>query len=157
MSLAPFFRDPFTRDPFFNSLTTFPDEFSSLFDAPLSSFVRDSRAVASTAVDVKETKDCFQFIADLPGLKREEVKVQIEDGNVLCISGERVKEAKHATDMYHRVERSSGKFLRRFRLPDNVDVGKVSAKCDHGVLSVQVPKIPPPEPEKPKVVDVDIN
>lgn len=148
---------PFSNDPLFGSLARFPDEFSSLFDAPLSSFAKDSRAVASTAVDVKETKEGFHFIADLPGLQPDHVKVQIEEGNVLSIGGERTKEERQDTDTYHRVERrSTGKFLRRFRLPDNADVDKITAKCEHGVLHVTVPKVAPPEPEKPKVIHVEI-
>jgi len=142
-----------------HSLFHFPDEFSSLFDdhAPMKKYVRDTHAMATTAVDVKETPQAYKFLADLPGIKREEVKVQVEAGNVLTISGERTKEEKKDTDKFHRVERSTGKFLRRFRLPDNADITKISATCQDGVLSVDVPKIPPKEPAKPEVVNIPIN
>ena len=137
---------------------THPDDFSSLFEhGPMKNCVRDSQAVANTAVDVKETPEAFHFVADLPGLKREEVKVQVEENNVLTISGDRIREKKQRTDTYHRLERSSGKFLRRFGLPSNADVAKISAKCEDGVLSVTVPKIPPRQPEKSKVIDVQIS
>jgi HSP20 family protein len=148
------------RDPFFSAassgLMRFPDEFSTLFDAPLSTYVRDTQAMATTAVDVKETATAYNFVADLPGLKREEVKVQIEDDNVLAISGQRSKEKKEDTDTYHRVERSTGSFMRRFRLPPNADVQHIKASAENGVLTVIVPKASPPEPEKPKVVDVQV-
>ncbi|GJP44673.1 hypothetical protein CLOM_g4038 [Closterium sp. NIES-68] len=124
---------PFSNDPLLNSLfrlSHIPDEFSTLFDAPTSRFVKDSHAMASTAVDVKETPEAFKFIADLPGLKKEEVRVQVEGKNLLTISGERSREVKDETEKYHRVERSTGKFLRRFRLPDNVEVDKIAASTE---------------------------
>jgi HSP20 family protein len=145
----------FNNDPLF-SLLRFPDEFSTLFDPPMRTYVRDSHAMASTAVDVKETPNSFQFVADLPGLKREEVKVQLEEGNVLSIAGERTREKSSESETFHRRERSTGKFLRRFRLPDNADASKISATAENGVLTIEVPKIPPKEPEKPKVIEVEI-
>jgi HSP20 family protein len=149
-------RDPFFNASFGGSLMRFPDEFSTLFDAPLSNYVRDTQAMATTAVDVKETPDSYSFIADLPGLKREEVKVQLEDGNVLAISGKRSREEKQETETYHRMERSTGSFMRRFRLPNNADSKNIKASADNGVLTVVVPKVPPPEPQKPKVIDVHV-
>ncbi|KAL4185043.1 hypothetical protein AMTRI_Chr10g228640 [Amborella trichopoda] len=65
-----------------------------------------------------ETDNAHVFKADLPGLKKEEVRVELEDGEVLWISGAR-KEMEEKIDKWHRVERSQGKFLRRFRLPEN--------------------------------------
>ena len=123
---------------------------------PMQNFFRETSAVANTAVDVKETPEAFHFVADLPGLKREEVKVQLEEGNVLSISGERSREEKQKSDKYHRVERSTGKFLRRFALPQNAMVDQISAKCENGVLSVTVPK-QPPRLEKPKAIEVQIS
>eukprot|EP00850_Spirogloea_muscicola_P021941 SM000269S09896 [mRNA] locus=s269:95148:95898:+ [translate_table: standard] len=133
------------------------DEFSSLFEPPMAAYMRDSHAVANTAVDVKETPTQYDFIADLPGLQRDQVKVQIEGGNLLSISGERTREEKQETDKYHRFERSTGKFMRRFRLPEDADSEKVSATCENGVLNVTVPKKQPVEPEQPKTVDVQVN
>ena len=79
-------------DPFGALGRAYRDEFSSLFDhGPMQTFVRETSAVASTAVDVKETPEAYHFVADLPGLKREEVKVQVEEGNVLSISGQRTR------------------------------------------------------------------
>jgi HSP20 family protein len=80
------------------------------------------------------------FKTDVPGLKKEEVKVELEDGNVLQISGERCKEQEEKTDTWHRVERSSGKFLRRFRLTENARTEQISASMENGVLTVTVPK-----------------
>lgn len=152
------FRDHLLNShPFHGTLMHFPDEFSTLLDAPLSTYVRDSHAMATTAVDVKETPSTYNFVADLPGLKREEVKVQLEEGNVLTISGQRTREEKKESDTYHRMERSTGSFMRKFRLPNNADTKNIKALAENGVLTVTVPKTTPPEPEKPTVVDVQVN
>ncbi|KAK3022256.1 hypothetical protein RJ639_047806, partial [Escallonia herrerae] len=71
---------------------------------------------------------------------KEEVKVQVEDGNILQISGERTKEQEDKNDKWHRVERRRGSFVRRFRLPDNANVEEVKCRLDNGVLTVEVPK-----------------
>ncbi|PAN50435.1 hypothetical protein PAHAL_9G519900 [Panicum hallii] len=97
-------------------------------------------AFAGARIDWKETPEAHVFKADVPGLKKEEVKVEVEDSNVLQISGERNKEQEEKTDTWHRVERSSGRFLRRFRLPDNAKTEQISASMENGVLTVTVPK-----------------
>ncbi|GBG93379.1 hypothetical protein CBR_g67427 [Chara braunii] len=138
-------------------IITLGDEMLRTQDEPGRAFVRESHAMANTAMDVKETPTAYEFVADLPGLSREEVKVQLENKNVLVISGERHRETKKGEAggvKYHRIERSTGKFMRRFTLPENAALDKIGAQCKDGVLTVTVPKIPPKEPEKPKVIDV---
>lgn len=100
----------------------------------------ETAAVANTRIDWKETPEAHVFKADLPGLKKEEVKVEVEEGRVLQISGERTKEKEDKNDTWHRMERSSGRFLRRFRLPENAKVDQVRASLENGVLTVTVPK-----------------
>ncbi|KAG2395010.1 class I heat shock protein [Vigna angularis] len=99
------------------------------------------------------TPEAHVFKADLPGLKKEEVKVEIEEGRVLQISGQRTKEKEDKNDKWHRVERSSGSFLRRFRLPENAKVNEVKAAMENGVLTVTVPK---EEVKKPDLKPVQI-
>ena len=113
----------------------------TLFDnAPASSFARDAHAVARTSVDWKETSSEHVFKADLPGLRKEDVQVQVEDGRTLSISGQRKEEQVQRTDTWHHVERSSSQFMRKFRLPENANVDHITAKVDSGVLTVVVPK-----------------
>ncbi|RZB81553.1 18.5 kDa class I heat shock protein [Glycine soja] len=122
--------DPFKDFPFPNTLSS----------ASFPEFSRENSAFVSTRVDWKETPEAHVFKADIPGLKKEEVKVQIEDDKVLQISGERNVEKEDRNNTWHRVERSSGKFMRRFRLPENAKVDKVKASMENGVLTVTVPK-----------------
>ncbi|KAJ6708140.1 HEAT-SHOCK PROTEIN 20 FAMILY MEMBER [Salix viminalis] len=127
----------------------------SIFD-PFSSFdiMGSIQAFVDTRFDWKETPEAHVFKADLPGLKKEEVKVEIEDDRVLQISGERSVEKEDKNDAWHRVERSSGKFLRRFRLPENAKMDQVKASMENGVLTVTVPK---EEIKKPDVKAIEIS
>ncbi|MCD7451958.1 hypothetical protein HAX54_014222 [Datura stramonium] len=97
-------------------------------------------ALAHASVDWRETDKAHVFRVDLPGVKREDLKVQIEDDNILEISGERVKEDEQGSDKWHRVERRRGSFSRRFRLPENANVEGISCGLENGVLTVNVPK-----------------
>ncbi|KAL7201614.1 hypothetical protein ACSBR1_033333 [Camellia fascicularis] len=120
---------------------------------PFSEFSQENSAIANARVDWKETPEAHLFKADLPGMKKEEVKVEIEDDRVLQISGERnVEEEKN--DTWHRVERSSGKFMRRFRLPENAKMDQVKASMENGVLNVTIPK---EEVKKPEIKSIDIS
>ncbi|GJN30897.1 hypothetical protein PR202_gb19242 [Eleusine coracana subsp. coracana] len=137
-------------DPFVDFWDPF-DVFRSVVPAAASS---DSNMAAfvNARVDWKETPEAHVIKADIPGVKKQEVKVEVEDGNVLVISGERSKEKEDKDDKWHRVERSSGKFMRRFRLPENAKV--VKAGLENGVLTVTVPKA---EVKKPEVKSIQIS
>lgn len=140
--------DPFSLDiwdPF--------EGFSSSV-ANIPSSARETSALANTRIDWKETPEAHVFKADLPGLKKEEVKVEVEDGRVLQISGERSREQEEKNDKWHRVERSSGKFMRRFRLPENTKMDQIRASMENGVLTVTVPK---EDVKKPEVKAIDIS
>ncbi|KAF3673416.1 hypothetical protein FXO38_05619 [Capsicum annuum] len=115
---------------------------------------REASAFANTRIDWKETPEAHVFKADLPGLKKEEVKVEIEEDRVLQISGERNVEKEDKSDTWHRMERSSGKFMRRFRLPENAKMDQVKASMENGVLTVTVPK---EEVKKPDVKSIEIS
>ena len=140
-------------DPFADFWDPFDGVFHSLVPSVASSD-RDTAAFANARIDWKETPEAHVFKADLPGVKKEEVKVEVEDGNVLVISGERSKEKEDKNDKWHRVERSSGKFLRRFRLPEDAKTDQVNAGLENGVLTVSVPKA---EVKKPEVKTIEIS
>jgi HSP20 family protein len=147
------------RDPVLstlNQLLAMPEESSKGMNNAARSYVRDTKAQASTAVDVKENPKAYVFVADMPGLKSADISVQVENDNILTIGGERKREEPADDTKYIQLERSAGKFLRKFTLPSNADLNNISAASNDGVLTVTVPKLPPPEPHKPKVIDVKI-
>ncbi|KAJ4827768.1 hypothetical protein Tsubulata_020869 [Turnera subulata] len=124
------------------------------FPSASSLISRENSAFVNTRVDWKENPEAHVIKADLPGLKKEEVKVEIEDDRVLQISGERNVEKEDKNDTWHRVERSIGKFSRRFRLPENAKLDGVKASMENGVLTVTVPKA---EVKKPDVKAIQIS
>ncbi|KAI9196377.1 hypothetical protein LWI28_023423 [Acer negundo] len=142
--------DPFSLD-IWDPFDGFPNN-SAVAKLPASA--QETSAFASARIDWKETPESHVFKADLPGLKKEEVKVEVEEGKILQISGERSREHEEKNDKWHRVERSSGKFLRRFRLPENAKIDQVKASMENGVLTVTVPK---EEEKKPEVKAVEIS
>ncbi|KAJ4847908.1 hypothetical protein Tsubulata_011740 [Turnera subulata] len=145
--------DPFSLDVW-DPFKDFPFPSPSSSSSASSIVSRDNSAFVNTRIDWKETPEAHVFKADLPGLKKEEVKVEIEDDRVLQISGERNVEKEDKNDTWHRVERSSGKFMRRFRLPENAQMDGVKASMENGVLTVTVPKA---QVKKPDVKAIQIS
>ena len=90
-------------------------------------------------VDIAEDDKAYMIEAELPEVKKNDVKIHIEDG-VLTISGERRQEKEIKNRKYHRTERSYGSFLRTFTLPGNVDETKIRSKFADGMLEVVLPK-----------------
>ncbi|CAK9180450.1 unnamed protein product [Ilex paraguariensis] len=111
--------------------------------------------VLSTPVDWKETPEAHVFIADIPGLKKEDVKVEIDEDRVLHLRGVRkVEQVYEENEKWHRVERKRGKFARTFRLPENAKVDDVKASVENGVLTVTVAKQEVKKPEA-KVIEIE--
>jgi HSP20 family protein len=104
-------------------------------------------------VDISESDGEYLIKAELPEVKKEDVKVTVEDG-VLTIQGERRQEKEEKGKRYHRVERSYGSFVRSFTLPESVDEGGVKAEYKDGVLNLHLPKS---EKVKPKAIDVKVS
>ncbi|MBX3235993.1 MAG: Hsp20/alpha crystallin family protein [Nitrospiraceae bacterium] len=115
---------------------------------------RESISVAewSPLVDITEDDKEYLINAELPEVKREDVKLTVQD-NVLSISGDRKCEKEEKGKKYHRVERTYGSFLRSFTVPEDADGGKVTAEYKDGMLKVHLPKT---EKSKPKSVEVKI-
>jgi HSP20 family protein len=107
----------------------------------------------SPLVDITEDEKEYLIKAELPEMKKEDVKLTVEN-NVLCISGERKYEKEEKDKKYHRVERAYGSFMRSFTLPDDADGAKVAAEYKDGMLKVHLPKS---EKAKPKSIDVKVS
>jgi HSP20 family protein len=91
------------------------------------------------AVDVVEEKDRFVLRADLPGVDAKAITISMEDG-ALSLAGERHAEKNENADGLHRIERASGRFYRRFSLPESADAENIKAKSANGILEVSIPK-----------------
>ena len=107
----------------------------------------------SPQVDITEDDKEYLIKADLPEMKKDEIKVNVAEG-VLTVSGERKTEKEEKNKKFHRIERSYGTFERSFTLPDDADGAKVSAEFKDGVLRVHLPKTPV---AKPKAIEVKVD
>ncbi|MDX8405157.1 MAG: Hsp20/alpha crystallin family protein [Mariprofundus sp.] len=105
----------------------------------------------SPSVDIRETGDALLIQAELPGIEKKDVHLEVKDG-VLSISGERRYEKDVKEENAHRIERAYGRFSRSFRLPRNIDADKVEASMNNGVLEVRLPKC---ESAKPKAIAIN--
>lgn len=109
-------------------------------------------AVWMPMTDITEDKDNFTLRLDLPGVKKEDVKISFTDGQ-LSISGERKQEKETGDSKYHRVERAYGKYYRSFVLPSKIKEDKIEAEFKDGQLVITVPKA---EEAKPKEIPIKI-
>jgi len=114
--------------------------------------VEPSRESWLPPVDIKETSEAIEILADMPGFKAEELEVNA-DGSMLTLRGESTRQERHEGETYHRLERSHGTFERSFRIPQSVDASKIEAHFDNGVLRLTLPKR---EETRPRAIEVKI-
>ena len=143
-------------DPF-RELDDLQKRLSTLFGrAPVKTNGEQQEALTVTEwaplVDIVEDDTQYVITAELPGLKKEEIKVGVQD-NVLTISGERQYEKEEKDKKFHRIERAHGRFARSFTIPENSDGEKVSAEFKDGMLQVHLPKT---ETVTPKHIEVAV-
>ncbi|WP_205501753.1 Hsp20/alpha crystallin family protein [Rufibacter psychrotolerans] len=118
-----------------------PQTFSSLLDTFFQDAVSPRRVQGfAPAVDLWETEKSYELDMALPGLKKENINVEFEEG-VLRVSGERLFNQENKDQKFHRVENLYGKFRRSFQLPENVDAAAIDAQFDNGMLHISVPKV----------------
>ncbi|WP_456392383.1 Hsp20/alpha crystallin family protein [Nitratifractor sp.] len=104
------------------------------------------------AVNTREADDAYYIEVDLPGVKKEDISIDVDD-NVLTISGERKVEEERKDEEFYRVESFYGKFERSFTLPEDVDADKIEAEAKDGVLTVKIPKAQVVE-KAPKKIEI---
>lgn len=110
-------------------------------------------AVWVPLTDVAEDNDNYYLKADLPGIKKEDVKISYSDGS-LSISGERSQEKETKDKKFHRIERSYGKYYRSFSIPNEIKEDKIKAEFTDGQLNITIPKA---EEVKPKEISIKVN
>ena len=142
-------------DPF-RELEEVSDRLNRMFTRPAmrTSNNKETMIVAdwTPSVDISETEGEYQIQVEIPDVKKEDVKVTLEDG-VLTIQGQRKQEQEESGTKYHRIERSYGSFARTFSFPDVIETDKVRAEYKDGVLHLYLPKS---EKAKPKAIEVKV-
>ncbi|AFN75647.1 Molecular chaperone (small heat shock protein) [Melioribacter roseus P3M-2] len=103
-------------------------------------------------IDISEDNDSINVVAEIPGVKKENVKITLQD-NILTIEGEKKKEEEKKEKNYYRSERVFGSFKRSFTLPTEVDADNVEAKFENGMLNIRLKKLNP-KPKKEKVIEL---
>ena len=106
----------------------------------------------SPLVDITEDEKKYLIKAELPGMKKEDVRLTVEH-EVLAMSGERTFEKEEKGKKYHRIERAQGSFVRSFSLPEDADRSTVSADFKDGMLHVHLPKV---QKAKPKAIEIKV-
>lgn len=117
----------------------FPRRFSDIMDDFFNDVVSTNRDSFIPGVDISETDDQFLITAELPGMKKEDININIENRR-LTISGERRFENKEDGQTYHRVETRYGSFSRSLMLPESVDEESIKARYENGLLNITVSK-----------------
>ena len=134
-------------------MTTLQSRINRLFDEPFFPTDRENNEVMKTwypVVDMFEENDSFVIKAELPGMDKKDISVDVKD-RVLTLKGERKYENEVKEENYYRRERSYGKFQRAFTLPADIDPNEIKADFKDGLLKIEVPK---PEAHKPKEITV---
>ncbi|XP_065871732.1 18.1 kDa class I heat shock protein-like [Euphorbia lathyris] len=146
---------PYTRSHIWDLMVPTEDPFRVLEQTPLTIPIQKGvESVALARADWKETQKAHIITLDIPGIKKDEVKIEVEENRVLKISGERKVEDEIEGERWHRAERTNGKFWRQFRLPNNADLDHVNAHLQDGVLKITVPKFSEEQRIQPKVINI---
>lgn len=137
-----------------NELSTLQNRVNSLFNEPFFRSGREDDELSIgtwyPAVDMFENDDKIVIKAELPGMDKKDISVDVKD-RILTLSGERNYDNEVKEENYYRRERVSGKFKRAFNLPMDVDADKIKADFKDGVLRVEMPK---PEEQKPRRIAI---
>lgn len=143
------------RDPMLDLLYQLESRMGRSFGEPQRTFEWPVEA-ATTAwlplVDVFEEPDVIRLVAEVPGVRPEDVKISV-DGNLLTIKGTKEQVAEEKAEKVHHYERSYGAFERTFRLSASIDPNKIKATYDLGVLTITLPKA---ETAKPHLIKVEV-
>jgi HSP20 family protein len=136
----------------YRHLASLPLDVVTFFDASSLGLGLNPDTEWSPSVDVVETKELYELKAEVPGIKKEDIRISFE-GGLLTLKGEKKQENEEKNRNYHKVERVYGRFERSFRLPEGIKTDAIKARYDNGVLTVAIPKV---EEAKPKEIAVTV-
>ncbi len=144
------------RDPMLDLLYQLERRMGRIFNEPFRAFDWNVGEAATAAwmplVDIFEEPDFIRIVAEVPGVKPEDVKISVA-GNLLTIQGTKEQVAEEKAEKVHRYERTYGAFERTFTLPATVDANKIKATYELGLLSITLPKV---ETAKPHLIEVEV-
>ena len=131
-----------------------PDHFVNEFDSWMNHFWNEPKQSFSPTIEVKEKDNHFELIAEIPGMSKEEINIEIKE-DTLTIQGERKSKTEAEKEKgYHYSERRFGRFSRSFTLPDGVNTSLIEATHKNGILTLNIPK---PEEKKVEVRKIEVN
>lgn len=136
----------------FKDFLSLRGDFDRLFENFFGRLPVERQDLWAPIVDIVENNGNIEVKAELPGMKKDDIKVTVRN-NMLQLSGERKHEEETKEKTFHRIERYYGKFCRTIELPADIDTDKIKAKYADGVLHITLPK---PESMKPKQIDVEV-
>ena len=140
--------------PLWDMMIQFEDDpFKILEQIPFNLAKSHDTTLDLAHTDWKETSMHHVISIDVPGIKRGDIKVEVEENRVLKVSGERKADEETNGDKWHKAERTSGKFCRQFKLPVNADMEHITANLEDGVLKISVTKMAH-ERKQSKVIDI---
>jgi HSP20 family protein len=140
-------------DPF-RDMVSLREKMNRLFEDVFTGRGDDKELASSTwapAVDIFETENELVMSAEIPGIDEKDVEIKLED-NTLTLKGERKFEKETKEENYHRIERSYGSFYRAFTLPNSVDLDKIHAEHENGILKITLPKRQELKPRNVKIL-----
>ena len=140
------------RDPFWKEFSTLSNRLNRLLDGPREE-QGDFLGAWSPAVDIYDQGGEVVIHAELPGMKKEDIDVRVEN-NILTIRGKKERKEEIKEEGYFRAERTYGSFTRSFSLPNTVEIGRIAAEYKDGVLTLRLPKA---EEAKPRQIEVKIS
>jgi HSP20 family protein len=140
-------------DPF-RDMVSLREKMNRLFEDVFTGRGDDKELASSTwapAVDIFETENELVMSAEIPGIDEKDIEIKLED-NTLTLKGERKFEKETKEENYHRIERSYGSFYRAFTLPNSVDLDKIHAEHENGILKITLPKRQELKPRNVKIL-----
>ncbi len=129
-------------DPFkeFNELRRGFDYLNTVFNQLEEGAANDKKVAFVPTVNTREADDAYYVEVDLPGIRKEDISIDVDE-NVLTVSGERKVTEEKKEDDYYKVESRFGRFERSFTLPEDVDADNIEAESKDGVLTIKIPKV----------------